>query len=83
MGQEGVGPSYFDDDDAFHTISAKGLCETKALACGFCQSMISEDRELLTFHANAILFNIVNACTTRRQALREAMQLLNKHSVSI
>jgi hypothetical protein len=53
------------------------------MARGFCQSMLSEDKELLTFHANAILFNIVNACATRRGALREAMRLLNKHQVSV
>ena len=64
-------------------VMLKGLCETRALAHGFCQSMLSEDKEMLTFHANAILFSIVNACATRRGALREAMQLLNKHGVRV
>ena len=59
------------------------VCLGKAMARGFCQSMLSEDKELLTFHANAIIFSIVNACATRRGALREAMRLLNKHRVSV
>jgi hypothetical protein len=83
-----IAPENYEVDHALLIFAAaclilKGLCETKAMAHGFCQSMLSEDKELLTFHANAIIFNIVNACATRRGALREAMRLLNKHQVSV
>jgi len=83
-----IAPENYEVDHALLIFAAacvmlKGLCETKALARGFRQSILSEDKGLLTFHANAILFNIVNACATRRGALRQAMQLLNKHGVQV
>jgi len=63
-------------------ILLKGLCETKTLSRGFCQHRLAENKELLVYHANAMLFSIVNACAVRRGALREAMQLLNAHGVT-
>ena len=83
-----LAPENYEVDHALLIFAAaclilKGLCETKAMAHRFCQSMLSEDKELLTFHANAIIFSIVNSCATRRGALREAMRLLNKHQVSV
>ena len=64
-------------------ILLKGLCQTKTLTRGFYQCMLAENKELLVFHANAMLYSILNACAVRRGALREAMQLLNAHGVTV
>jgi hypothetical protein len=83
-----ISPENFEVDHALLLFAAaclllKGLSQTQAVARGFCVSRLSEDKELLTYHANAILFHIVNACAVRRGALRQAMQLLNQHGVHV
>ena len=57
-------------------VLAKGLSQTKARVRGFCCTSLSQNRELMANNANAILFQIVNACSMRPGSLRTAMQLL-------
>jgi hypothetical protein len=64
-------------------ILLRGLSQTRALDRGIMCAYLTEKPDLLAHHANAILFQIVHACSLRMGALQEAMKLLQKHNVRI
>ena len=64
-------------------ILLRGLSQTRALDRGIMCAYLTEKPDRLAHHANAILFQIVHACSLRRGALQEAMKLLQKHNVQI
>jgi len=79
--------TYYEIDHALLLFAAavvllKGISTTKICARGFCSVSLASNPDLLAHHANSILFQIVNACSVRRGALRTATELLRKHRVS-
>lgn len=80
-------PENFEIEHALVLFAAgclllKGLCKTNAVARGFSYERLSNDKALLAYHANAILFHIVNACRVKSGALRTAVGLFAKHDVA-
>ncbi len=63
-------------------LLVKGLSQVKAEKHGFSYPHLSNDKPLLAYHANAILFTIVNACRVRKGALRAAVDLFAKYNVA-
>jgi hypothetical protein len=59
----------------------KGLSTIKQHRGGYSVTRLTNNKELLMFHANAMLFNVVNSCNLKAGAQRAAGQLLHKHRV--
>ena len=61
----------------------KGLSTIKQHRGGYSVTRLTNNKELLMFHANAMLFNVVNSCNLKAGAQRAAGQLLQKHRVYV
>ena len=81
-----MSPEDFEVDHALLLFAAgclllQGLSTIKQHRGGYSVTRLTNNKELLMFHANAMLFNVVNSCNLKAGAQRAAGQLLHKHRV--
>ncbi len=83
-----LSPGDFEVDHALLLFAAgclllKGLSTIKQHRGGYSVTRLTENKDLLRFHANAMLFNVVNSCNFKAGTQRAAGKLLQKHGVDV